>query len=93
MEAGNGTLTCVGASCVLIVGPSPPGDYNILATDYENWAVVYSCRDQPMRVLLKTQYVWLITREKHPLPEHVYQMLNAVQTKTDYPVEQFFWTY
>ena len=39
---------------------APAGDYEVLATDYETFAVVYSCSSF---YLAKSEYIWVLTRE------------------------------
>ena len=47
---------------------SPPGDYWILDTDYENYTVIYSCRKKGDSALI---FSWVNTRSRNPSPEIV----------------------
>ena len=40
-------------------------NYNILDTDYDSYAIVYSC-SQKFFGLLKSELLWILTRERHP---------------------------
>ena len=39
------------------------GNYNVVATDYRNWALVYSCR-QIIPAILKFEKSWILSRSK-----------------------------
>ncbi|KAL9929202.1 apolipoprotein D-like [Glossina fuscipes fuscipes] len=41
-----------------------PGDYWVLGTDYENYAVVYSCTD--FLGIVNTKVIWILTRQRFP---------------------------
>jgi hypothetical protein len=47
----------------------PPGSYNLLDTDYDNFAAIYSCSNVPG--LGKFEYGWVLTRSRTPTPEVV----------------------
>lgn len=57
---------------------APAGDYRVLATDYENWALVYSCDNF---LIAKTEYIWVLTREQQPSEAYVLQALNTLKAK------------
>jgi len=42
---------------------SPPGDYWLLDTDYENFASVYACTD--VLGLLKIEFAWILVRDPY----------------------------
>jgi len=40
-------------------------NYNILDTDYDSYAIVYSCSPKFFG-LLKSEFLWILTRERNP---------------------------
>lgn len=48
--------------------------YQIIATDYDNWAVVFSCTNYFS--FFHTRLVWIMTTERHPKPEYLQQAYN-----------------
>jgi len=48
---------------------TPAGDYWLLDTDYTGYAIVYTCSD--VLGLFKSEFAWLLTREKNPSEEVV----------------------
>ena len=42
---------------------TPYGDYNVLATDYDNYGLVYSCKET-LGGLASLHYAWVLTRSK-----------------------------
>lgn len=50
--------------------PGPAAPYWVIGTDYQNYAVVFSCAD--FGGLFNTRNVWILTRERHP-PQNVIQ--------------------
>ncbi|CAF1389164.1 unnamed protein product [Rotaria magnacalcarata] len=45
------------------------GSYNVIATDYENYSLVYSCKNIP--VFGKWQFIWFLSRTKTLAPSIV----------------------
>ena len=57
----------------------PAGDYKVLETDYDNYAVLYTCMGLPG--LFNIEYVWILTREVYPTEAVMQQALDVVSTK------------
>ena len=41
----------------------PRGNYNVIATDYDNYAIVYSCSHELAGSAPDQQPLWILTRE------------------------------
>jgi apolipoprotein D and lipocalin family protein len=57
---------------------APAGDYRVLSTDYENWALVYSCDNY---YVARTEYVWVLTREQEPTEAYITAALKTLKEK------------
>lgn len=57
---------------------APAGDYRVLYTDYNNFAVVYSC---DTFLLAKTEYIWILTRAEEAVEEDVLKALQILKEK------------
>lgn len=62
------------ALSVVFDNPNQAGDYNVIATDYNQYALVYSCRKIPT-VATKFESAWILSRTK-TLPEPVVKQLK-----------------
>lgn len=79
VEGANATATFNGAQgSVKFFWYAPAGDYRVLATDYENYAIVYSCTDL---LLAKSEYIWILTRERDAAEAYIYNALNILKEK------------
>ena len=57
---------------------SPPGDYKIIATDYTNYSVVFSC----MEVFgFSFENLWILTRDIKPEQKVMDEAVTAVKAK------------
>merc|ERR1712048_434764 len=57
---------------------APEGSYNVLETDYLNYAVVYSC-EQAM--FGSTEYCWILTRDKSIEPADIVGIKNRIKAQ------------
>lgn len=65
---------------------APPGDYRVLDTDYDNYAIVYSC---DTFYVAKTEYIWVLTRAQFPDDQIIYNALQTLKQKVpDYDQTQ-----
>ncbi|XP_013115335.2 apolipoprotein D-like [Stomoxys calcitrans] len=77
-----GSAKIVGPAKLLVTFDNMPAfaggaNYWVLDTDYENYAVVYSCTD--ILGFLKGQVVWILTRERDPKPQYIEQARELIK--------------
>ena len=65
---------------------APAGDYRVIDTDYENFALVYSCSSY---YVAKSEYIWVLTRERNPDASVIYNALQTLKARVpDYDQTQ-----
>ncbi|XP_061399518.1 apolipoprotein D-like, partial [Musca vetustissima] len=52
-------------------------DYWVLDTDYDNYAVVYSCTD--ILGFVNAQVVWILTRQRNPNPQYIERARSVIK--------------
>ena len=84
---------CEGSSakCKVYFVPFIGGDYQVLDTDYENFAIVYSCGNK-FFTPQKDELVWILTREETISAELDAQIKEIIETKTGYNTTKNFRT-
>jgi apolipoprotein D and lipocalin family protein len=92
ISTADGKATCVGPQCsVSFFWFSPPADYRVMDTDYENYALVYACNNV---FLAKVDFVWILTREQHPKQEYIDQALATLKARVpEFTPDNLSWTY
>ena len=88
----DGNAVCDGPQCaVTFFSFSPPGDYRVMATDYENFALVYACRNVSSA---KVDFAWVLTRERHPKQEFIDKALATLNERVpEFTTDNLAWTY
>ncbi|XP_037811922.1 apolipoprotein D-like [Lucilia sericata] len=71
---GNAKLKVRFSSMPAFIGAA---DYWILDTDYDNYAVVYSCTD--IGGLVNGKVVWILTREREPQPQYIERARSVIK--------------
>lgn len=80
----SGYAVVIGSGRLRVVFPSSPGPkdgspYWVLKTDYDRFAVVYSCSKTSL--LTSAQNVWILTRDRLPLKEVVQEARQALASQ------------
>ena len=86
VEGASAVATFEGAKgAVKFFSWAPAGDYEVLSTDYDQYAVVYSCSSL---AVAKFEYIWVLTRDRYPA-DGVVQSAKDIITSLipDYDVE------
>ncbi|TNV78151.1 hypothetical protein FGO68_gene14548 [Halteria grandinella] len=65
---------------------APAGDYRVIDTDYETFALVYSCSSY---YVAKSEYIWVLTREQNPDESVIFNALQTLKARVpDYDQTQ-----
>ena len=80
------------ASLVVAFGDDIPtsdqiANYNVISTDYDNYAIVYSCEDQ-YKGLFHAEYFWVLARKPELSSD---AMVDIIGTITDELPSYDFW--
>jgi lipocalin len=93
-DTADATATCVGPRCsVAFFWWAPTGDYRVVETDYENYALVYSCKNGFLAPT-KTDFATILTRAQNPKQEYIDKALATLKARVpEYTTDNFKWTY
>ena len=79
IEAANAVATFDGAQGqVKFYWYAPAGDYRVVATDYETYALVYSCANF---LVAKNEWIWVLTRDQEPNEAVIFQVLQTLKER------------
>ncbi|XP_038151904.1 apolipoprotein D-like [Cyprinodon tularosa] len=67
---------------------SPPAPYWVLSTDYDNYALVYSCTDL---LMLHADFVWILSRQP-TLPDDTLEELHSILRSLNVSVDKLLYT-
>ena len=71
------------------IGKHIKGDYQIVDTDYESFAVVYSCMDL---FVARAEFVWILSRTPEISQEKLNELTNIIADKTKISVDTIRFT-
>ena len=77
---------CDGAKCKVSFNVFAAGDYQVLATDYVNYSVVYSCSET---LGLKSELIWILSRSMNMPASYLTIAENVVKAQTSYSFDNF----
>lgn len=92
IETASGTAVCNGPTCLVkFFWYSPAADYRVVATDYTDIALVYSCSNIYVG---KADYVWILSRQQNPSQAAVDQALATLAERIpEYTKDNLFFSY
>jgi lipocalin len=71
------------------IGKLFKGDYQVVETDYEGFAVVYSCSDF---FFARYEYVWILSRTPQVTEEKLNEIKNVLTEKLGIPIDEIRFT-
>jgi len=54
----------------------PAGDYRVVETDYDNYSLVFSCRD--LAHIVYAEFAWILTRDPQPDPNTISRLKTTL---------------
>ncbi|UJR37308.1 hypothetical protein I4U23_030016 [Adineta vaga] len=63
---------------VIFSNPSRKGDYNVITTDYNEYALVYACEALPI-VGIKMEFIWILSRKKSLSPSRIDELKKILK--------------
>ncbi|CAF2043008.1 unnamed protein product [Rotaria magnacalcarata] len=67
-----------GALEVIFSNPPRIGDYNVITTNYDEYALVYACQSIPI-LSYKLEFIWLLSRTKSLSPSRINELKKIIQ--------------
>jgi apolipoprotein D and lipocalin family protein len=67
-----------GALEVIFSDPPRKGDYNVITTNYNEYALVYACESIPV-IGYKIEFIWLLSRTKSLSPSRINELKKILQ--------------
>ena len=66
------------------------GNYDIVKTDYENYSIVYSCKNY--FGIYHMEFIWILTRKQNPSVELINELVDYIVKKLKYPKDRIRFT-
>merc|ERR1719183_2510434 len=66
-------------------------NYQVLDTDYTNWAVVYTCNDFLSMGFMRQRYIWILTRSPDPSDATIAAAQAVIDAKVP-NYQAWFWS-
>ncbi|CAF0930090.1 unnamed protein product [Adineta ricciae] len=67
-----------GALEVIFSNPPRKGDYNVITTDYSEYALVYACEPIPI-IGVRMEFIWILSRKKALSPSRIDELKKILK--------------